>query len=218
MYTCIQELEKSIARTFGRPDKCAWIFWWHQEEDETFAAGSPLEAHGRFSKGWAVEVATGASIQNYAKWSNELAKGAAEKNICTDKVQKFHHPDFRGKQLNAVYKGCSSKNDITLFSGGFTAMKIVKLALRPSSYAEMGNASTVTDTAMACKIVTMNPMNTIAIRKQPIVRSKGMSSEYLKNDSQDVSWIKCAAWEWITSQNVDYSTSSYILKYITSLS
>ena len=35
-----------------------------------------------------------------------------------------------------------------------------------------------------------------------------MSSEHLKDDSQDISRIKCAVWKWITSQNVDYFTSN----------
>ncbi|KYQ47143.1 Low-density lipoprotein receptor-related protein 11, partial [Trachymyrmex zeteki] len=68
----IQELEKSIARTFGRSDKCAWIFWWHQGEDETFAAGSPLEAHGRFSKRRAVEVVVALAFLRLAFRSSNL--------------------------------------------------------------------------------------------------------------------------------------------------
>jgi len=81
MYTYIQELEESIARTFGRSDKCAWIFWWHQEEDETFAAGSPLEAHGRFSKGWAVEVAVALAFLGPAFRSSNLMHVACHANI-----------------------------------------------------------------------------------------------------------------------------------------
>ncbi|KYM93874.1 hypothetical protein ALC62_15576 [Cyphomyrmex costatus] len=158
----IQELEKSIARTFGRSDKCTWIFWWHQGEDETFAAGSPLEAHGRFSKGRAVEVVVALAFLGPAFRSGNLMHVACHANIFSFiSPLSFSRQFILNKRLPLLVYSCVVRQEPCIIMDDF--FFCVQLVLRPSSYAETVSALTVTDTAMACKIATMDPMNTTAV-------------------------------------------------------